>query len=140
MLIVATKREELVSVVPGKLGFSLERVIRGVVVSRMFEPFDEGQFVERMKLENILSEKENLDGILENLSEGIIAHDRDRHVIFSTVVQRRSRATSGKRWLVRIAMQIFRGPLLWRTVFFSRRLTGFLRPSFLSPQYFHQER
>jgi transcriptional regulator with PAS, ATPase and Fis domain len=32
--------------------------------------------------EKILSEKENLERILENLSEGIIAHDRKRRIIF----------------------------------------------------------
>jgi sigma-54 dependent transcriptional regulator, acetoin dehydrogenase operon transcriptional activator AcoR len=35
-----------------------------------------------MKLENILSETESLKRILENLSEGIIAHDQARRVIF----------------------------------------------------------
>lgn len=35
-----------------------------------------------VKLEKILSEKENLERILENLSEGIIAHDRDRRILF----------------------------------------------------------
>ena len=39
---LATKPEELVSVVPGELGFGLERVIRGVILSRMFVLADQG--------------------------------------------------------------------------------------------------
>jgi PAS domain S-box-containing protein len=34
------------------------------------------------QLEELLSEKEKLERILETLSEGIIAHDRDRRIIF----------------------------------------------------------
>jgi PAS domain S-box-containing protein len=34
------------------------------------------------RLEDIVSEKENLERILETLSEGIIAHDRNRRIIF----------------------------------------------------------
>jgi PAS domain S-box-containing protein len=34
------------------------------------------------RLEKIVSEKENLERILETLSEGIIAHDRNRRIIF----------------------------------------------------------
>jgi PAS domain S-box-containing protein len=34
------------------------------------------------RLEEIVSEKENLERILETLSEGIIAHDRNRRIIF----------------------------------------------------------
>lgn len=35
-----------------------------------------------MRLDEVLREKENLERILENLSEGIIAHDRDRRILF----------------------------------------------------------
>lgn len=38
--------------------------------------------MESLKLEGIISEKENLERILENLSEGIIAHDRRRRILF----------------------------------------------------------
>jgi PAS domain S-box-containing protein len=34
------------------------------------------------EFEETLSEKDNLERILENVSEGIIAHDRNRHIIF----------------------------------------------------------
>ena len=36
----------------------------------------------RSNLEKIIADKENLERILDNLNEGIIAHDKERHVVF----------------------------------------------------------
>ncbi|UCE82484.1 MAG: sigma 54-interacting transcriptional regulator [Deltaproteobacteria bacterium] len=35
-----------------------------------------------LKLENLLADKENLERILDNLMEGIIAHDKERRILF----------------------------------------------------------
>ncbi|UCF83489.1 MAG: sigma 54-interacting transcriptional regulator [Desulfobacteraceae bacterium] len=38
--------------------------------------------MKRSNLEKILTDKKNLERILDNLNEGIIAHDKERHIVF----------------------------------------------------------
>lgn len=38
--------------------------------------------MKKSKLEKILADKEGLEQILDNLTEGIIAHDKERHILF----------------------------------------------------------
>ena len=56
-------------------------------------------------LENLMCHRDNLENVLDNLKEGIIAHDMDRRIFFSIRKQNASPAICAKRYWVETVMK-----------------------------------
>ena len=66
--------------------------------------------MKRSNFEKILADKENLERILDNLTEGIIAHDKERHIVFFNRAAEKITGYGREEVLGKDCHEIFGGP------------------------------
>ena len=76
--------------------------------------------MKHLTLEKIVADKKNLERILDNLAEGIIAHDRERRILFFNRAAETITGYSKTEVLGRDCHEAFRGPFCGQRCSFSR--------------------
>ncbi len=62
-----------------------------------------------LELESLLADKRNLEQILDNLMEGIIAHDKSRRILFQPGGRDDHRFSKKRTWLAKTVTRCLEG-------------------------------
>ena len=93
-----------------------------------------------LDLESLLADKRNLEQILDNLMEGIIAHDKSRRILFFNRAAETITGFKKEEVVGRDCHEVFGGPFLRQPVLVLRGSAQQSYPYQLSLEYPHQER